>query len=92
MTNEKWYPICMGSGSFFTAKGKRDIPEFIKDIGLGASLYLLNLKALGKIFLALTIFNIPALYCFYSGTESEFRELRGMSSIFAKFSLGNLGE
>ena len=65
-TNEEWWPILSSTGSFFNFKNI-DIPEFMQDIGLGASLYILTLKSLGMIFLLLTILNIPALYFFYSG-------------------------
>ena len=44
------------------------------------------------IFLLLTILNIPALYFFYSGQESDFREMTGLNKIFFQFSLGNIGE
>ena len=64
----------------------------MQDIGLGASLYILTLKSLGMIFLLLTILNIPALYFFYSGDESEFRKMEGINKYFFQFSLGNVGE
>jgi len=56
-------------------------------------MYLLTLKSLGKIFLFLSIINIPAMYVFYSGTEADNREEIGLiNKIFLKFSLGNLGD
>lgn len=90
--NEEWWPICSSPGAFFSFEEKREIPDFIRDIGLGASLYLLTLKALGKIFLALTILNLPAVYFYWSGTESNSRELTGFRKMFAQFSMGNMGE
>jgi hypothetical protein len=54
----------------------------MQDIGLGASLYILTLKSLGMIFLVLTLLNIPALYFFYSGNESEFRAIEGLNKLF----------
>mmetsp|Transcript_32988 Transcript_32988/g.50481 ORF Transcript_32988/g.50481 Transcript_32988/m.50481 type:complete len:131 (+) Transcript_32988:1290-1682(+) len=79
-------------GALLSTEPKREIPDFVRDIGLGPALYLLTLKSLGKIFLSLTILNIPSFIFFYSGTESTNRNLTGMSKFFAQFSLGNLGE
>ena len=59
---------------------EQKIPEFIKDIGCGPSMYLLFLKALSKIFWILTIINIPILYIYASGTESD--ELSGIAKFF----------
>ena len=92
-TNEDPWPISVGTGAFFSFEAKRNIPECLKDIGLGASMYLLTLKALGKIFFFLSIFNLPAMWVFYSGTEARNREdLGGIASNFLMYSLGNLGD
>ena len=91
-SNDKWWPLLSYPGAFFSTEPKRDIPDFIRDIGLGPSLYLLTLKALCKIFLSLTILNLPAFYFFYCGTESKNRDLSSMSQFFAQFAMGNLGE
>jgi hypothetical protein len=90
-TNEEWWPILSSTGSFFNFKNI-EIPEFMQDIGLGASLYILTLKSLGMIFLLLTVLNMPALYFFYSGMESDYREMKGLNKLFFQFSLGNVGE
>jgi len=82
-TNDEYWPICLGTGQFISLEEKRDIPDFIRDIGLGPALYLLTLKALGKIFLALSILNIPALYFFYNGTEADGQGLTGINRLFA---------
>ena len=93
MTNDENWPIGQSSGAFLSFEAKPHIPDYLKDIGLGASMYLLTLKSIGKIFVFLSIFNIPAMYIFFSGTEGANRD--GLSSIakyFLMFSLGNLGD
>lgn len=90
-TNDLYWPISSDPGAFFSLDPEREIPEFIRDIGLGPALYLMTLKSLGKIFLALTILNLPAFFFFYKGTEAEGQELTGVSRFFAEFSMGNLG-
>ena len=92
-TNDDGWPISEATGAFFSFEAKRDIPECLKDIGLGASMYLLTLKSLGKIFFFLSIFNLPAMWVFYSGTEAINREdLGGIAKNFLAYSLGNLGD
>ena len=56
----------------------------MKDIGLGPSIYLLTLKALAKLFLVLTLINIPVAWLYYSGQENQ--------NYTQVFSIGNLGQ
>ena len=58
------------TGNLFNFKEKRNIPKLLKDIGLGASLYLLTLKAFMWLFLGLTILNFPILALYGSGKEN----------------------
>ena len=88
MSNDETWPIGQSSGAFLSFEARRHIPEYLKDIGLGASMYLLTLKSLGKIFVFLSIFNIPALYIFLSGTEAPNRE--GLGSIAKSFLMFSL--
>ena len=55
----------MSPGALFKLDQNAKMPEFITDIGQGPAIYLLILKALGKLFLLLTILNMPALFIFY---------------------------
>ena len=43
--NEEWWPLSTPIGSIFNSDS--EISEPLKDIGLGLSLYLLTLRALG---------------------------------------------
>ena len=61
--NEAW-PLRVSVGSFFRLGKAREIPQFIRDIGLGASLYLLTVKSLGQLFILLTILNMPCIYLY----------------------------
>ena len=39
----------------------------MKDIGLGPALYLLMLKAMAKLFVMLTVLNLPMFVIYYHG-------------------------
>ena len=89
--DELW-PLFSDTGTFLNFSLLQDIPELLRDIGLGSSLYLLNLKAFGIIFLILSIINFPAMYFYASGqfsnSEGEAREMGFMEQI----SIANLGQ
>jgi len=59
----------------------------LKDIGLGASVYLLTIKAFAFFFMILAIINIPILVIYSYGSISN-----NDDSVFAPFNLGNIGE
>ena len=61
------WPLMMYVGSLFSLDYNSIETGFHKDIGLGPALYLLTLKALGQIFLLLTILNLPAMFIFSRG-------------------------
>lgn len=60
------------------------VPPILKDIGLGASLYLLTLKQFIWFFFVLSLLNMPLLLIFNSGKASNF--------VLGNFDLGNLGD
>lgn len=68
--DEPW-PLLTDTGTFLNFDLLQNIPEILRDIGLGPSLYLLNLKAFGIIFLVLSIVNFPAMYIYASGEFSN---------------------
>ena len=67
--NEEWWPISVSLGTFFAFNKEFVLTQPLRDIGLGPSLYLLTLKALGKMFFILTVLNLPCMYFFISGSE-----------------------
>ena len=88
MTNEENWSLLETTGSLINLKEKRNIPKLLKDIGLGASLYLLTLKAFMWLFLGLTILNLPILILYGSGKEN----INLDTGTFSKYMLGNIGE
>jgi hypothetical protein len=60
-----------------------------KEIGLGSTLFLMNVSALFYFFAFLTIVNIPLMVVFANGTSLSTN--RGINSAFVSLSLGNLG-
>ena len=67
---------------------RKDTTEMAKQIGIGPALFLMSTKALSYFFLFLTILNIPIFIFFYSGNPNT---AGSFDSIFATFSLGNVG-
>jgi hypothetical protein len=66
--DEKW-SLMESTGHLINLKEKRNIPKLLKDIGLGASLYLLTLKSFTLLFFILTVLNLPILLFYSSGKE-----------------------
>ena len=87
-SNDKEWSLMETTGSLVNIKAKRNIPALLKDIGLGASIYLLTLKAFSFLFIGLSILNIPVLWLYYKGPEAD----RLNTSIFTSFMMGNIGE
>ena len=54
-------------GELVSFEKNRKIPKILKDIGLGASLYLLTIKTFAMFFAILTVINIPIFVILYSG-------------------------
>ena len=80
MSSEKQYPLCMDTGQMVSFNRKTKIANVMKDIGLGASIYLYMLKQLIHLFLFLTIINIPIILVFYSGDERNHKDFHSISS------------
>ena len=71
INNEEVWNISSDIKSLISFSNDREIPKILKDIGLGASLYLLTLKTFAYLFLILTFLNIPIFIIFLSGNESK---------------------
>jgi len=94
MTESEYWPLSCEIGSLLDFRGKRFIPKCAKDIGLGPSIYLLTLKAWLRLFLFLTLLNIPLILLYYSGEEKDISSTKTSSllhSMLASFTMGNLG-
>jgi len=70
LTNLEYWSIFESTGTLFNL-GQNEIPRVIKSIGLGASLYLLTLKAFCITFFVLTLINVPVFMIFNSGHEQS---------------------
>ena len=86
------WPLMMYVGSLFSLQYNSIETGFHKDIGLGAALYLLTLKALGQIFLILTVLNLPAMFIFSRGQDIDSKNLNAFSNMFGRVQIGNLGD
>ena len=89
--DEPW-PLFSDTGTFLNFSLLQNIPELLRDIGLGSSLYLLNLKAFGIIFLVLTIINFPAMYFYASGQFSNSQFIERDITFMEQISIANLGQ
>jgi hypothetical protein len=69
----------------------RQASALAKELGIGASLFLMTSQALAVLFLVLTIINIPIFAFYYSGTKATDSGEVGFSDYFALLSLGNAG-
>ena len=70
-TNEENWSIFESIGNLKDYSSENDhIPKILKDIGLGASLYLLTLKSFARLFLILCFINLP-LCILYSMSTSD---------------------
>jgi hypothetical protein len=71
---------------------KRKVPKVARNIGLGASLFLLSLKSYIRLFVVLTILSIPAAILLSSGNAvSQSTSDTGLARLFAMATLGNIG-
>ena len=89
------WSICENMGSLLNCGCcvKRKIHKVNKNVGLGASLYLLSLKAYIYLFLVLSILAIPSVMILTSGNEvtNSGSGESTMSQLFSKATLGNIG-
>ena len=90
--NLETWPFCEPTGSLISFERKQTIPPFLKDIGLGASLYLLILKTLSFYFFFLSLLNLPVMIL-YAGSIGEDNLLGslGVRSIINLFQISNIG-
>jgi hypothetical protein len=70
-SNEENWSLNEDTGNLFNYTQKRKIPKILKDIGLGASLYLLTIKSFIWYFLLMSILNIPLMILYMSGNEVD---------------------
>ena len=80
MENSKSYPLCSDTSEMIKFNHKTEIPDLMKDIGLGASIYLYMLKYKIYLFVLLTIINLPVILLFLSGDERIHRDRIELSS------------
>jgi hypothetical protein len=81
----------------FSAQLKRTewITAPAKSIGVGATLFLFTMKIMAYLFLALTIINLPLMLLYVRGNgpmAALKSEKGGLLDVFAKLSIGNLGD
>ena len=69
-------------------KEPQKITDLNKEIGLGASLFLMSTRSLAQVLLILSLINLP-LYLFYYQAGNMIST--GIADEFAKISFGNLG-
>lgn len=69
-SNEVKWSLLEPTGHLLTLKKEMKIPKLLKDIGLGASMYLLTIKMLSFYFLFLTVLNLPVMIL-YLGCVTE---------------------
>jgi hypothetical protein len=67
--NEERWSIWENPGNLMSTRLK-DVSELVKDLGVGPAIHLLTYKAFIKLFLALTILNLPMMYIYHSGSAN----------------------
>jgi hypothetical protein len=90
-TNEEDYSVFENIGSLTDYHHSKDIPPVLKEIGLGASLYLLTLKAFSKLYLVLLILNLPVLMLYIHSNIDLVQDLNSLQKYSTMVSIGNLG-
>ena len=71
----------------------QDKPHWVPfdQLGLGVTLYFKMIKVMIIILVAATLFSLPYLFVFASGTEAG-DTATGMDKMLGSFSLGNIGQ
>lgn len=81
----------IGANSLFVCCGVPKTPnKLAKEIGIGASMFLMSTKALTVLFLCLTILNIP-IFMFYYNSNPMTLEDPNLRDWFGSINLGNIG-
>lgn len=65
--------------------------DMAKQIGIGATLFLMSTKALAIFFFILFFLNIPVLIFYSGGVDHGKQESESIFDLFSKFTLGNVG-
>jgi hypothetical protein len=65
--------------------------DLAKQIGIGASLFLMSTKALAVFFFVLFVVNLPVMLFYSSGVDHGIRPEQSIFDYFAILSLGNVG-
>jgi hypothetical protein len=81
----------IGLDEYMSFGNKKQIPEILRELGIGPSMYLLLIKGLRNLYLMLTLINIPIMYIYASGQETS-RLAWTSDKIFGSFNHGNLGQ
>jgi hypothetical protein len=87
------FGICdtVGGHDFWCCCRSKEVSEMSKEIGVGATLFLMSTKSLSILFFFLTIINIP-VYMFYYASHPASQTLSTPQDYFNALSLGNIGE
>lgn len=87
------FGICdtVGGHDFCCCCRTKQVSKMSKEIGVGATLFLMSTKSLSILFFFLTIINIP-VYMFYYASHPASNTLSTPQDYFNALSLGNIGE
>jgi len=89
---EVGFGICEKLGSLQLCKCCiGDTTPMAKQIGLGATLFLMSTKALAMFFFVLFLLNVPVLMFYAGGVDHSKSNDKRLMDYFAIFSLGNVG-
>ena len=69
----------------------KEVSKMSKEIGVGATLFLMSTKSLSILFFFLTIINIP-VFMFYYASNPASNQISTPQDYFNALSLGNIGE
>lgn len=85
------FGICDTVGGHGCCCRSKQVSKMSKEIGVGATLFLMSTKSLSILFFFLTIINIP-VYMFYYASHPASNALTTPQDYFNALSLGNIGE
>jgi len=86
------FGICdtLGGHDFWCCCRSEEVSDMSKEIGVGATLFLMSTKSLAVLFFFLTLINIP-VYMFYFASHPASQSLSTPQDYFNALSLGNIG-
>jgi hypothetical protein len=93
----KRYGMCANLGNLSICHNKTTHPsDLAKELGIGATMFLISTRAMAWLFFALTIINIPVFAFYYNGTSTRAHKIDKSELVFgdyfAMLSLGNIGQ